>query len=177
MVVMISRFSSFTSCLIRKASAPAAPIEGAPAGEAAVVIFHRAAVHAGLQLVGEGEMLDPVDPQRQPLRRRGRGEKGGAGPVGEHPAQEIGIEGEDAADASSSAAFSGVTAANSSARMKVEASSEPVATALSVRPSATFRAAYLSALIPERQMPDMLATSQGALASSPCTIRPCPGMS
>ena len=59
--------------------------------------------------------------------------------------------------------------------MSEDASSDPVATALSLKPRATFMKAYLKAVIPQRQIPAVEITSQGSEPSSPWTIRPCPG--
>ena len=70
-------------------------IEGAPPGQAPVRVFHRPAVHAGFQFVGVGEMVDPVDPEGGPVGRRGAGEKRRTRPVRQHPAEEIGLEGQD----------------------------------------------------------------------------------
>ena len=59
--------------------------------------------------------------------------------------------------------------------MYEEASSEPVATAFDARPAATLTYAYLNAVIPERQMPEVVTASQAGIPSSPCTMRPWPG--
>jgi hypothetical protein len=40
-------------------------------------------------------MVDPVDPEGGPLRRRGPGEKGRPRSIRQHPAEEIGLEGQD----------------------------------------------------------------------------------
>ena len=73
---------------------------------------------------------------------------------------------------------SGLTAPAMRERMKEEACSDPVATALATCPVATFIAAYLRAVMPAMQTPEVLTISHGPLsASSPCTMDACPGMS
>ena len=176
MVLMISRSRSFTSCRTRKGADPLLPER-----ERQPVMLPSPFFSAPLYM----QVSSSPAKERCSIHSIRREVRPAAGAALRYaaPAPSESIQRRKSASkqwlwfAASSAPRSGVTASNSSARMKLEASSEPVATALPVVPEATFSAAYFSALIPERQMPDMLATSHGALPSSPCTIRPCPGMS
>ncbi len=54
-------------------------------------VFCGTDVHTGLELVGEGEQLDPLDAERETGARGSGREHGRSGAVGEHPAQEFGI--------------------------------------------------------------------------------------
>ncbi|VTR68973.1 hypothetical protein DESC_720352 [Desulfosarcina cetonica] len=66
----------------------------APAGHPAVLCLDAAAIHAGGQLAGVGEVVDPIHPQGDPRGIRRVGQKRRAGTVGKHPAQKIRVKGQ-----------------------------------------------------------------------------------
>ncbi len=65
--------------------------------DAAAGALARPGVHAGLVGVGVRAHVDPLDAQRQAARRRAVLHQGRPGAVGEHPAQELDVEGQVAA--------------------------------------------------------------------------------
>jgi hypothetical protein len=138
-----------------------------PALRNAAILLGGANVHARLEFVGERTKLDPVDAQAEAAGPRGRAEHGGASAVGEHPAQEFGVEG-------------GALGANELWSSKREAlnrrlANSPAHASAFCLPAATCNAAALMAITPLAQTPCTVHTSQGGDCNSPCTMLANPG--
>jgi hypothetical protein len=124
-----------------------------------------------------GDDLYPVNAEGEAVGCRFIFDQYRSGAIGEHPAQELRFKGKGGMIFTLFLLPAPCMAWKKEVRIKVEASSEPVATARLLNPWATDMAPYFKAVMPERQIPAVLITSQGSQPNSPCTMEACPGMS
>jgi hypothetical protein len=149
---------------------------GSPAVEPAFGVLVGAGVHADRQLVRRGRQVDPLHAQRQrPARLALQQHRAGA--VGQHPAQEVFLEGQLGPGLERLELVLELGLEVLEPRITAEASSEPVATARRASPARTDSQACFSAVVPARQMPAQATTSSRGQPSSPCTITAWLGIS